>query len=345
MRFLILLAAFALNLLFCFPGWTQDEETAVSYMSKFNEQEDVLGKDYLGYMSAVTHTHNGRKMERRRKEVLADVKGALSKTSSMKAFKGDGSLRDAYREYYSILLTILNEDYAKIVNMEEIAEQSYDNMEAYVLAQEKASERLDEASKKRRAAFDDFANRNKIKLIETDSKLSKKLEKMGEVSNYYHQVFLIFFKSNKQEAYLIEAFNANDINAAEQNKSTLARFSTEGLEKLAAVKPYDNDNSVVLSCRKMLEFYKNEAESKVKPVTDYIMKRAEFEKIRQTFEAKSEKERTSADVDNYNRLVNEMNKAGVQFNKANSDLNKTRTDLTNNWNNTVGKFLDTHSPK
>src|SRR5258706_14750258 len=320
-------------------------DTPIAYMSHFNAQEGELAKDYLAYMSAVTHSHNGRKMERRRQEVLTDVKLAFQSTAKMKAYQGDVALRDAFKEYYSILLTVLNEDYAKILNMEEIAEQSYDNMEAYVLAQEKAAERLDEAAKKRQTAYGEFAGRNHIKLIESESKISRKLEQVGKVSTYYHQIYLIFFKSNKQEMYLVEAFNANSINAVEQNKSTLMKYSAEGLQKLSDVKAFENDYSLVAACRKMLEFYKMEAETKVQPIMDYLMKKEEFDKIKRAFNSKSEQQRTSSDIEAYNKIVNDMNKEGSSYNRVNQELNSMRSSFTDNWNNAVSRFLDTHSPK
>src|SRR5260221_2620059 len=320
-------------------------DSAVAYMSYFILQEEGLAKDYLGYMSAVTHSHNGRKMERRRQEVLKDVKEALQNTATMKAYQGDVALRDAFKEYYSILLTVLNEDYAKILNMEEIADQSYDNMEAYVLAQEKASERLDETSKKRQSAYGPFAGLNHIKLIESESKISRKLEQVGKVSGYYHQIYLIFFKSNKQEMYLVEAFNANSINAVEQNKSTLMKYSAEGLQKLSDVKAFENDYSLVAGCRKMLEFYKMEVDKKVQPIMDYLMKKEEFDKIKRSFDSKSEQQHTAADIEAYNKMVNDMNKEGSSYNRVNQELNATRSSLTDHWNSVVSKFLDTHSPK
>jgi len=320
-------------------------DTPIAYMSYFNTQEEGLAKDYLGYMSAVTHSHSARKMERRRQEVLKDVKEALQNTAKMKAYQGDIALRDAFKEYYSILLTVLNEDYAKIVNMEEIAEQSYDNMEAYVLAQEKASERLDEAAKKRQNAYGDFAVRNHIKLIESESKISRKLEQVSRVSTYYHQIYLVFFKSNKQEMYLVDAFNANSINAVEQNKSTLIKYSDAGLQKLTEVKAFEGDYSLVAACRKMLEFYKMEAETKVQPIMDYLMKKEEFDKIKRAFNSKSEQQRTSSDIEAYNKIVNDMNKEGSSYNRVNQELNSMRSSFTDNWNSAVSRFLDTHSPK
>jgi hypothetical protein len=45
-------------------------------------------------------------------------------------WKGDRSFRDTTVAYLKLLYIVFNEDYGKIVNMEEIAEQSYDAMEA-----------------------------------------------------------------------------------------------------------------------------------------------------------------------------------------------------------------------
>ena len=39
----------------------------------------------------------------------------------------------------------MNDDYAKIVNMQEIAEQSYDEMEAYFLLKEAVDKKMKEA--------------------------------------------------------------------------------------------------------------------------------------------------------------------------------------------------------
>ena len=144
--------------------------------------------------------------------------------------------------------------------------------------------------------------------------------------------------------YLVEAFNANSINAVEQNKSTLIKYSGEGLQKLTEVKAFENDNSLVAACRKMLEFYKMETEKKVQPIMDYLMKKEEFDKIRRSFESKSEQERTAADIDAYNKIVNDMNHSGSSFNQVNRELNTTRSALTENWNSVVSKFLDTHTP-
>lgn len=71
--------------------------------------------------------------------------------------------------------TVLKEDFDKILDMEDIAEQSYDFMEVYVLAKELA---------------------NNITLVEGEmDKKSQKINKASNVLEYYNDVYLIFFKS------------------------------------------------------------------------------------------------------------------------------------------------------
>jgi len=123
--------------------------------------------------------------------------------------------------YLNTLLSLLNEDYAKIVNMEEISEQSYDAMEAYLLAKKKASEKMDEAADLFNEKEKEYAKNNNINLILKETEIGIKLKKSAEVTDYYNKIYLIFFKSYKQEMYLLAGVEKNDINAIEQNRTTL----------------------------------------------------------------------------------------------------------------------------
>jgi hypothetical protein len=219
-------------------------------------------------------------------------------------------------------------------------------MEAYLLAQEKASERLDQAATKREKAYEDFAARNTVKIVAgSANKTTQKLEKTASVMTYYHQVYLIFFKSNKQEAYTVKAMNDKNINGVEQNRETLSKYSTEGLTKLASIQPFENDNSLTTACRKALEFYKTEADSKIPGMTDYLIRSQDFEKLKKTFEAKPASRRTEAEVKDYNKKVNELNTAGQAYNKTNQELNSQQKKVVDNWNSSVKDFIDKHVPK
>lgn len=320
-------------------------DSPAEHMDQLNQTEEALQKKYLGYMSVVAHGNSARRMEKRREDLIKSIQVSIQQVSRFRPYKGDASLRDTYLQYLRILLTVFKEDYHKIVDMEEIAEQSYDNMEAYLLAQERASERLGEAADKIGPAYREFAARHGVYLVDSDkeSKLGKKLRIAGEVSEYYHRIYLIFFKSNHQEEYLIKGIEAHDVNAVEQSRNTLSKYAEEGIQKLDTMRAFHGDGSLTVNCRKLLEFYKQEAVS-MSTVTDFLLKRDEFEKIRKAMDAKPQSRRTQADIDSYNKAADEINNGIGKFNKSMQDLNKDRAKLIDNWNDTVKRFMDSHVP-
>lgn len=332
--------------LFCqYQVLGQAPESPVEYMEYLSSRDQAMSQKYLSYMSEVAHGNRARKMEKRRQELINEIRKSLGEATKLKPYKGDASLRDAYKNYWDILLKVFNEDYHKIVNMEEIAEQSYDNMEAYILAQEKAEEVLDQAAEKIYPVHREFAAKNHINLIEKESKLSQKLVKVGQVNAYYHQVYLIYFKSLKQEAYLMEAFNKKDINGLEQNRKTLIRFADEGLATLDTLKPFNNDKSLGAACRKVLEFHKNEAGQHMPKQREFMVKSSEFDKVKKAMDAKPASKRTQADVDKYNKAVADMNDAVKNSNASLETTNKDREKVLTNWENAVKHFMETHVPK
>ena len=161
--------------------------------------------------------------------------------------------------------------------------------------------------------------------------------------DHYDEVYLIFFKSYKQEAYLMDALNQKNVNAIEQNINSLLTFSEQGLEKLKQVKGYNNDASLIIACRNLLNFYKDEAK-KGSALSDFFLKQENFVKLKKQFDSKPASKRTKQDVDQFNKAVDEINAASDAYNSRNDDLNKQRTVTLNGWNNAVKKFMDTYIP-
>src|SRR5215510_10474201 len=150
----------AILLMFRQTATAQSYETAADYIDYISKANDKLTETYLVYLSAVSHGKSARKVEKKRQEVLTAISDTRFDIMGMPPFKGDRSLKDTTVAYLKILNYIFNDQYGKIVNMEEIAEQSYDGMEAYLLAQEKAQEKLQEASQKQHETLKKFATKN-----------------------------------------------------------------------------------------------------------------------------------------------------------------------------------------
>lgn len=343
-----MISRFTVSLLLSFLFFSthaQSFETAGEYMELLSGQETELSAKYLSYMSEVAHGNRARKSERKRQEVITEIKQSISMANKLKPYKGDVSLRDAYKKYWDVLLKVFNEDYHKIVNMEEIAEQSYDAMEAYLLAKEKADEVLSLEHDKVRVAYKEFALKNNIRLVDSDSKMSKKLRQVGDFNAYYNKVYLIFFKSYKQEGYVTKAINDKDINAIEQNRVTLQKFAEEGLSRLDTTKAFKGDALLTTACRKVLEFHKSEAIKDIPVQSEFILKQSEFEKIQKAFNAKPAAARTKADIDNYNKAIDDYNASIQTVNKSSQVLNENQIKALETWNNSSKRFMELHVPR
>lgn len=110
------------------------------------------------------------------------------------------------------------------------------------------------------------------------------------------------------------------------------------------MKSYKGDGSLITACRRVLEFQKQEAESKVGPSIDYLLKLEEFDKIKKAYETKPANQRTKADVDQYNKAVSEINAEIDKFNKENGALYQTRVKVYNDWDSARKRFLSAHIP-
>lgn len=328
--------SFLLSLAFC-----QSSDNAVAYLNSIDAEYNLIVKDTWDYTRTAAHSKSARKVETRRKELLRTIEGAKAKIRVMSGFKGDVSYRDSVVAFLEMYKIMLNEDYAKIVDMEEISEQSYDDMEAYLLAKEKANEKMDAASEMIRKAELDFAKRNNVNIVEGEAdKISKKLKIANEVYDYYNVLYLIFFKSYKQEAYLLDAMSKSDVNGVEQNRTTLLNYATEGLEKVSKITAFKSDIRLKTSCKKMLDFYKEEVSVKIPQLQKFYMAKEKFEKTKVAFDAIKEKDRTQADVDKINSAGAEYNNEVANYNKINQELNNLRNDCLQNWNKSAESFLD-----
>lgn len=319
----------------------QSTNKALEYMEKISNSLSLVNEQYLIYISAANHGKSARKVEKRRKELITQVSAARNQMKAMKPYENDSSLKVSYYNYLDLAFKVLKEDYEKIVNMEEIAEQSYDNMEAYILAKEKASEIVEAASEKNETAYRKFAAEHKITLLEDNSALAKKSAAVTKVLTYYNKVYLIFFKSYKQELYLITAITNNDMSAVEQNRLSLSKVAEQGIKDLDSLGAYRSDFLLVTNCKKLLAFYKKEADEKVPVIQEFLISNEKLNEQKKTVDSGHA---SKEEIDDFNKNVKAVNIQVANYNKINNELNKNRSTLFDTYNNAVEAFLAKHTP-
>ena len=328
--------------LFSTIAFAQNFDNAGEYMSYIGKQQENISKKYLSYTSASAHGKREKKVEALRNKLISEVEEARMNIGGMPSFKNDKSYRDTAVNFMKLYYNVLNDDYSKIVNMEDIAEQSYDAMEAYLLLQEKVNEKLEQGNERMKVAEKAFADKNNINLISSKNELDDMMEQVHQMNVYYHQIYLIFFRPYKQEAYLMEAIGKGNITGIEQNKSALLKYAQEGLEKLNGIKAFQGDNSIAGACKTMLTFYVKEVNDKMGTISDFFLTKERFDKIKKEFEKKSEPSKD--EVAAYNKGVVDINKASDAYNKSNQTLNDQRKEALDNWNKTEKSFFDEHTP-
>ncbi len=207
-------------------------ENAGDYMTAMSNAQIEMDQKYMAYVSASAHSRRARKIEKLRAQALESINNAKYKTIDLPKYKGDNSLRQASIDYIQFCYRIFNEDYSKIVNMEEIAEQSVDQMQAFLLLEEKTSEKLQEASENLAKAEKQFAAKYNVNLVDTKNDLTDKMGTAGKVNTYCDKLYIIFFKCNWEDGQLFNALNAHKLNDAEQARNSLIGFAKEGMEAL-----------------------------------------------------------------------------------------------------------------
>src|SRR5580698_4107994 len=285
---------------------TPDLTNPGGYMTAIGNARGDMDAKYMQYVSYAAHGRRARKAEKLRQEVLDKITDSRYKTTDLPLYKGDNSLRQASIAYIQVTYNVFNEDYKKIVNIEELAEQSVDEMQVYLLLQDKVNERLNEAYNTLNTAMKTFAAKYNVTLTEESSPLGEKLSTADKLDKHINTVYIAFFKCNWEDNQMVKAMNDKKLNDMEQARSALSSYAVEGLKGLDTVKPFEGDASLIAVCRKALLFYQKAADKDVPKLTDFYVKQEEFDKIKKTFDAKGSG-RTQTDVDTYNKAVNDLN--------------------------------------
>jgi hypothetical protein len=320
-------------------------ENAGDYMTAMSNAQVEMDQKYMAYISASAHSRREKKIERLRSQALESIDNAKYKTIDLPKYKGDNSLREASIEYIQFCYRIFNEDYSKIVNMEEIAEQSVDQMEAFLLLEEKTSEKLHEAYDNLIKAEKDFAAKYSVNLVDTKNDLSNKMGTAGELNSYCDRIYILFFKCNWEDGQLFNALNSHKLNDAEQARNSVIGFAQQGLEllKTDSMRTFQGNPELAAGCREALLFYQAMAKDDIPKLMDFYLKQENFDKIKSSLEAKGPA-KTKDDVDQYNKAVKDINGSVNSFNQLNQELNKSRQQVVQNWENTEKTFRDEVMP-
>ncbi len=312
------------------------------YMSQLGAIYEPVTKDTWDYTKQVARGRNARRIDKKRTELMQTLKKEKYNASRVGTYEGDPALRDAAVNYLQYYYLILAEDYGKLIDLEDIAEQSYDDMEAYLMAKEAIDEKMDSVSESLTKETENFADKYGVNLVDSDSRIGRKLSNASEINQYYNQVYLVFFKSYYYEGQMLKAFSENNISEIEQFRQTLALTAIEGGEKLKEIGLFRMDRRLKDAAQQTLNFFQKEAKDYAEKNVAFLVQSEKFQTLTKNIEAKNPKKLTQEEVDSYNATLEDYNKAINDYNDRNARFNKLREENVKNFNKATSDFYDKH---
>lgn len=323
--------------------YSQSFNSAIEYLNFVGEQQEGISKKMWKYTKAIAHSKSDRSIENKRQSLVKTIDRAMGKIRKASGYDGK-DFKNQLLKRLQFNKNLLNDDYAKIIDMKMVAEQSYDAMEAYMMAQELADKKMEEIQEEYEANFNLFAQKHNINIIESESDLGKKMKISNTVFKYYKKMYLIYFKVYINEIYLMDAIGKSDVSAIQQSANALSESAKEGLEILKTEAPFKKDKTILMATQKAFGFFKDEAENKVPIMVDFLVLSEDFENIKKTLEKTPERKRTQKQIDDYNQKIKDYNKGVKDYNTVNTDLNKRRAMVIEKLNVTNQNFLSRHIP-
>ena len=330
--------------LLSFNTHAQSFDEPVEYLQFISDEHQDLTKQMWKYTKAIAHGKSDRNVKRKREKLVDMMQESIEKIQKAGSYNKENDFKQKIINNLQINKSLMNNEYNKIIDMKEVAQQSYDKMEAYMLAQEMADQKMEEAQKDYETYFDQYAEKYDIQINEQETDLGKKMRISGEVFSHYNDTYLIFFKSNMNESYLMKALESGDVSAIQQTANALKASAEEGIAQLDTLSAYKNDKALINATKKALEFYLEEVNTHVPTLTNFLIVNEDFETIKKNLENTPQKKRTQEMIDAYNKKVKEMNEGVNKFNNTNNILNQKRQKFIGQVNQTIEQYLDKHIP-
>lgn len=289
-----------------------------SYNNFIVNEQVLLLKKNLRYISKAAHSENDRKIEARRLDVVEQNKLAVDKLKSMPAFKGNTDLRNKALTAFQTMYAVYSADYKQVNALATSRTQSYEAMQRYYDAQEVAEQKLAVVGDSMEVAQKRFAQQFGMTISKDreSSKLTVYTKAVNEVNHYQRQVFLPFFRLQKATAKLDEALRAQNADAFEAARELVAAEAAKTSAELGALPAFrGKDAAYRNAARDVANMYVLLCGNQFVQVTELLRKKDSLTKV---------------EADTYNKHMNTFNVQNQKYNEA--------------YNRTPAAFMDTYVP-
>ncbi len=318
-------------------------QTAAEYNNALMQEISPVSAATAAYLDAATHSHNAPLANAKLAAMLKVMEQAQAHVSAMPGYKGYIGLRDSVLSYL-ILAHTTAASYSGVMTDEEMMKLSYEKMKNYMETSDDLNDKLTAFNAVIRREQRRFADKNGF-IIEAKRPMDDKFMEIKQVFRYYHKVFLIVFKSSRQEADFIDSLDGGNPKVLELMRTRLQQYTDNGIQQLDTMHGYAGDASYLQSGQEIMAFYEMEAKTKFPILVDYCQKKEKFDRQSAAVLKLPEKDRTDKMIESYNANRKLVVDAMTLYNSANQELNTKRIALVDRYNKVMLNFLDKNAPR
>jgi len=246
--------------------------------------------------------------------LIGMIENALKTVNTMPAFEDNSVFRDEAAGVFSIYLDAFNIEFKEANLLKEQRQESYEAMENFYEAQDKAERKLEIASDKLMTAQQQFATDHNMEIMmgKGNSSTQNMIKIINKVNGYTRVIFLAYFKVSKDDAAVMNALDEKNPGKMEAFRKKMLISIDEGLIKLNALGAFEDDDEFLQSAIALLEFHKKMGQDAYPELIKFINKK--------------EEDLSQEDVNIYNGVIEILNSQPplllTKFNQLNMDFYK-----------------------
>lgn len=286
----------------------------VEYLNYFMAaQNDVVVKS-MAYNSKSVHSKNAKRVEKRRRELIEEIKTNIKEMNRLTPYEGGEDMRDKAAKVMELILDIYEVEYKEASELKDKSEASYEGMERYFAALDKAEGKLEKANDQFDVLYEEFAKDHDIQLLDSDeTKFQEQVKRVSELNEYSRKLFLAHFRVSRDDSRVNTAMSDKDWELAHAAREDLVKHSKEKMAEVNQMKPFHGDDDYRQSVLEVLKVYH-------KLGTKYY---------KRLIELNQKETLTNKDVNEYNEIVADINKevpkAVEKMNKENEKIQRKNT--------------------
>lgn len=322
-QLLVLIAFFLINV----TSYAQEFNHPVEYNNFIvEEMNQIVGKN-LEYISQSVHSDNFEQIEIKRKNLVKQVQTAYNNISQTNPYENGEKLQAECVEVLKMYKQVYEIEFGEVNVLKQSSKESYEAMEAYFAAQDKAEKNLANATDKFYKAQKAFIKSHDIPMenSDTDNEMEEQFKKLSEVNEYTRILYLMNFQLSKYNSIFFEAVGNNESAGLDAKRKKIESAADRSIDKMGKMQGFKGDRDLLDKTMKLAKFYKDMSANGFVDVVKVVKSKQE--------------DLTQDDVNRYNAAIEKYNtkiqRLTDDFNQAQNDLMKKHTPKYNVTNKKV----------